>query len=106
MRSAACCSRQPTSALADLKTAVRTSTSNCWTANPSGWFGLEAGHQLLDFLVLGQEDLGGEVFFLKPARPLGAGLFDDELGILSDQGLELLIVGGVLGHRFNLVPGT
>jgi len=31
-----------------------------------GLVGLEAGYQLLDFLVLGQEDLGGEVFFLKP----------------------------------------
>ena len=27
---------------------------------------LKTGNQLLDFLVLGQKDLGGEVFFLKP----------------------------------------
>jgi hypothetical protein len=31
-----------------------------------GLVGLEAGYQLLDFLLLGQEDLRGEVFFLKP----------------------------------------
>jgi hypothetical protein len=30
-------------------------------------------------------------------------LFDNELSILSDQDLELLIVGGVLGHRFDLL---
>jgi hypothetical protein len=30
-------------------------------------------------------------------------LFNNELSILSDQSLELLIVGGVLGHRFNLI---
>ena len=34
--------------------------------HPIGLLSLEARHQLLDFLVLGQEDLGGEVFFLKP----------------------------------------
>jgi hypothetical protein len=28
--------------------------------------GLEASHQLLDFLLLGQEDLGREVLFFKP----------------------------------------
>ena len=32
-----------------------------------GWVGLEADYQLLDFLVLGQEDLRREVFFLKSA---------------------------------------
>src|ERR1017187_111118 len=34
----------------------------------SGWLGgLEARHQLLDFLVLGQEDFRSEVFFFTPA---------------------------------------
>lgn len=34
---------------------------------PAGPLALELHHQPLDFLVLGQEDFGREVFFLKPA---------------------------------------
>jgi len=34
MRSAACCQRKPTRALAGLKMAVRTRPSSCWTAIP------------------------------------------------------------------------
>ena len=33
-------------------------------------------------------------------------MFDDELGILADQAFKLLIVGGVLGHLFDLVAGN
>ena len=39
--------------------------------HPVGLGGLEAGHQLLDFLILGQAELGRGLFFLSPplARP-------------------------------------
>ena len=67
MQSAACCKRKGTSALAGLKMAVRTSTSNGWTATPLGFPRLEAGHQLLNFLVLGQEEFWRRVFFFGPA---------------------------------------
>jgi hypothetical protein len=33
-------------------------------------------------------------------------LFDKDLGILIDQGLESLIIGGVLGHQFHLFSGN
>jgi hypothetical protein len=35
--------------------------------DPTWCAGLEAGYELLDFLLLGKEDLGREGFFLEPA---------------------------------------
>jgi len=55
------------------------------------------------FPGLGPREPRARGLFFKATRPFGAGLLDDQLGILTHQQLELLVVGSVLGDHLRLV---
>ena len=67
MRSAACLQQKSHQRVGRLENRRAHQHFQLLDRHPVGLLGLEAGHQLLDFLVLGQEEFGGGVFFLKPA---------------------------------------
>ena len=71
--------------------------------HPIGLARLETSHQLLDFLVLGQEQFRAGAFFFDPGQPLGTGLVHHQLDVLPGELLEAMVFGDrlfELGHLF------
>src|SRR2546427_2723134 len=102
MRSAACWSSHCTSALAGLKMAVRTSTSNRCTARPSGVWAPKCAINCWISCSWARRSWGAGSFFCA-CRPLGAGFFNHEFYILGHQFLDSVVTvdGGLeIGHLF------
>ena len=104
MRSAAPCNRNPTSCLADWKTAVRTRSSSSWTATPWGSAAWKRAINCLISWSWARRSWGGSGSFFIGGQ-FGPGFFDDLLGVLLGELLELLIARQRLAHGGHLVAG-
>jgi len=66
-------------------------------------FGPETGPSGAGFLRLGPGGSPAGFLFFKAGGPLASRLLDHGPRILGDQGLELLVLGSVLGDRYDLI---